>query len=100
MATAVVRQYNRIGGDAGGHLVQIAEEPGTDLAAVTYTTSTQSAAFAVGTEFISFICDAKAHYVVGDNPTATANNLWVPADTVKTVQVTPGQKIAFYDGTS
>jgi hypothetical protein len=71
---------------------------------VTYTTSTQSAAFGLNPriKFIRVICDAKAHFVVGTNPTATANSPYVAADVAEYFGLALGGtwKIAFYDGSS
>lgn len=99
MATLWIRQYTETGDagsprSAGAGKAQIAHEPGTDLTAVTFTTSTQSAAFATGTKYIGIIGSAAFHYVVGANPTATTNALKVPADTLLFIGVTEGQKIA------
>ena len=67
---------------------------------VTYTTSAQSNAFGAGIHVIRVICDAKAHFVIAANPTATANSSYIPVDTKEYFGVTAGLKIAFYDGTS
>lgn len=99
MATLWIRQYTETGDagsprSAGQGKAQIAHEPGTDLTAVTYTTSAQSAAFASGTKYIGIISDGAFHYVVAANPTATTAALKVPADTLIYIGVTEGQKIA------
>lgn len=98
MATLWIREYSQTG-DAGSSRsvgagkAQIAQEPGTDQT-VSFTTTTQSSAFATGTTYIGIIGSAAFHYVVGSNPTATTSNLKVPADTLIYVGVTQGQKIA------
>lgn len=51
--------------------ISVPNEPGTDQAPVTFTTSTRSAAFADGTAYVGIIADAAFHYVVGATPTAT-----------------------------
>jgi hypothetical protein len=99
MATLWIRQYTATGDAgssraAGAGKAQIAQEPGVDLTAVTYTTTTASAAFASGTTYIGIISDAAFHYVVAAAPVATTNALMVPADTLIYVGVTEGQKIA------
>lgn len=88
MPTLWIRQYSKV--DA----VPIAREPGVDLTPVTYSTSAQSTAFAVGVRYIAVISDAAFHYVVGDNPTATTNALKVPANTLTYIGVVAGHKIA------
>lgn len=87
MATLWIREYS------GSSDLPVPVEPGTDQT-VTFTTTTQSAAFAARTGLISIIADAAFHYVVGDSPTATTSNLKVPADMLMTIKVTAGQKIA------
>lgn len=72
----------------------MAQEPGTDQTALTFSTSAASAAFATGTRYIGIIGSAAFHYVVGAAPSATTNALKVPADTLVFIGVTAGQKIA------
>ena len=87
MATLWIREY-----DASSAL-PIPVEPGLVDQTVTFTTTTQSAAFGTG-GLVTIIADAAFHYVVGANPTATTSNLKVPADTLLTMKVAAGQKIA------
>lgn len=88
MATLWIREY-----DASSAL-PIPVEPGLVDQTVTFTTTTQSAAFASRTGLVTIIADAAFHYVVGAAPTATTSNLKVPADTLQTMKVAAGQKIA------
>lgn len=88
MATLWIREYDN------SSALPVPVEPGIADQAVTFTTTTQSAAFASRTGLITIIADAAFHYVVGDSPTATTSNLKVPADTLVTMKVTAGQKIA------
>jgi hypothetical protein len=99
MATLWIREYSQAGSagspvSAGAGRAQIAQEPGTDQSPVTFTTSTQSAAFATGTAYIAITANADFHYVVAANPTATTNALKVAAGTMLYVGVTQGHKIA------
>lgn len=93
MATLWVREYKLIG-SAGAGKIEVAQEPGTDQTPVTFTTTTQSAAFASDTQYIAIHGSAAFHYVVGSNPTATTGALKVPADTIVYIGVTGGHKIA------
>ena len=68
--------------------------------AVTYTTSTASTAFPEGTVVIRVIADADVYLAFGASPTADANGIRVPADTVEYFGVLEGQKVACYDGSS
>lgn len=99
MATLWIREYTQTGDagslrSAGQGKAQIAQEPGTDQTPVTFTTTTQSAAFGNTTSYIGIVGSAAFHYVVGANPTATTNALKIPADTLVFIGVTPGHKIA------
>ena len=91
MATLWIREY---GTSPTVRDTPIAPEPGTDQTPVTFTTSTQSAAFAASTKYIAIIGSAAFHYVVGDSPTATTGALKVPADTLLYISVEGGDKIA------
>ena len=100
-ADCFISEYTRIGRDEGGQTIQIPAEPALGIKKVTYTTSTASAVFTSGTEFITVICNAVAHYEVDAAPVATADMPYLPADTFRTFAITqPSMKIAFYDGTS
>ena len=67
---------------------------------VTYTTSSPSAAFNSNTKFIRVYSDAKAFLDFGGSPTADVNGIPLPADLPEYFAVSPGSKLAAYDGTS
>lgn len=98
-ADCYISEYSDILQDPNGREVPVAGAPITTQR-VTYTTSTQSSAFNARTRFIRIVCDAAAHFAFGANPTATANNPYVPANAPEYFGVTPGQEIAVYDGSS
>lgn len=100
MATANVAEYGGMVQTHGG-ATPIIKEPPLANQSVTYTTSTQSAAFGTNTKIIRICCDALAFYHVGADPTASvAAGRRLPTGVVEYVGVNPGDKIAFYDGTS
>lgn len=101
-ATCKIGEYSNLVVDANGRIVPVAQEPSDDDQSVTYTTSSQSTVLEDETIFIRIICDAKAHFQFGANPTATANDPYVAADTAEYFGVTRGAdlKVAFYDGSS
>ncbi len=66
---------------------------------ITFTASAQSVEFD-GVNIIRFIADADAYLAFGANPTADADDLYVPADSVEYFAVRPGEKVAVYDGTT
>lgn len=100
MANAYIREFARLSGAENG-TPQAPMEPAVTSQTVSFTTTTQSAAFNDRTRFIWVRVDAAANYKAGDNPTATATDYpQLQADTDYFFGVKPGDKIAFYDGTS
>ncbi len=81
-------------GDSG---VQVAKQPAVDQTAIAVSASSaQSAAFQPSTKLIRINCDVVVSFVVGVNPTATANNARLPTGVVEYFQVNGSQmKIAF-----
>jgi|TARA_E500000318_G_scaffold30931_1_gene30668 hypothetical protein len=62
---------------------------------LSYTgTADQSAAFASGIHHIRIVATSDCHYAIGANPTATANDTYLPADTVEKIRVNQGEKIS------
>lgn len=103
MANMYIKEYRFIAGDDGGKSIQAGLEDGTttvEQEAVVFSASVQSAAFANKTRLIRVTCDAEAFLSFGENPTATAKGVQVQADTPEFFGVTPGQKVAAYDGVS
>lgn len=102
MPDALIREYRHVPmDDRIGDAIPVPEDGDhvTDQK-VTFTTSAQSAAFQPTTKYIEVFCASVAHYKVGENPTATANMIAIPAGQWKAIGVSGGDKIAFYDGTS
>lgn len=103
-ATCKISEYRIIARDGQNRVVMIANEPAITTQSVTYTVTTQSSAFQDNTAFIRIICDAKAHFVFGTNPTATASSPYVAADTPEYFGLPQGNPedyvVAFYDGSS
>ena len=67
---------------------------------VTFTTTTQSVAFNKRTSFIRAYADAKAHLKFSPDPFATDQNTPIAPNSPEYFGVSPGDKIAAYDGTS
>src|SRR4051812_40140268 len=70
-----------------------------EQAPITYTATTQSAAFGVNTRYIVFTADGIFSWTIGSNPTATTSKMRFPAGTIFTIAVQPGDKIAFITNT-
>lgn len=94
MANLYITEFNYMenANDIGG-VPQIAKLPGTTQK-VTFTTSTQSTAFAYNTRFVRVMADADCHIAYGSNPTATTSSLKMASGTVEYFGVAPGDKIA------
>lgn len=67
----------------------------TAQAAMTATgTSAQSSAFASGTCMVEVESDEQIYVKIGANPTATTNDMRIPAGGSRTFTVTAGNKVA------
>lgn len=102
MATLYITEYKDLPFEAG-HLIPVATEPAeVDQTPVTFTTSSQSAAFNNQTTFVRILADADCHVLFGTNPTATANNQKLISNVEYWRGVPKGQsyKVAAYDGSS
>ena len=101
-ATCKISEYANLVMDEAQRIVPVAVEPAVTTQNITYTSSTQSAAFNASTRFIRIVCDAKAHYVFGANPTATAAAPYLATDTAEYFGVARGAslEVAFYDGST
>ena len=65
-----------------------------DQTPVTFTTSTQSAAFGGQTTLVRIHVDGIASILFGANPTATTSNMRLAAGQTEYFAVSPGQKVA------
>ena len=100
MAKLSITEYaSMLGHDGTGRPADLALEPGTDQE-VTFTTATQSTAFATSTRFIRMVADTNCRVKFGSNPTALAASQRLVADTEYWRGVVAGQKVSAYDGTS
>lgn len=70
-----------------------------EQAPVTFTATTQSAAFAATTRYITFTADSIFSWTIGANPSATTSKMRFPAGTIFTIGVQGGDKIAFISNT-
>jgi hypothetical protein len=104
MAYLYITEYSHLGTDREGKPVPVGREPGTEQR-VTFTTATQSTAFAKDTRFVRIQADADCFVLFGANPTATAANAKpMTADASEYFGVDPltvsGLKLSVYDGSS
>ncbi len=87
-------------GDGRGSLLPIAQEPVVAAQNVSFTTATQSAAFSARTNYVRLAADTNCHVAFGADPTATANDEPIYANSPEWRRVNPGDKVSVYDGTS
>jgi hypothetical protein len=102
-AVCVVTQYPNLLINRNNVPIPVALEPSLVTTAVTYTTSTGTAAFGASTTFVRIVCNAKAHYKFSTTGTnATASDPWLATDTPEYFGVPVGQSylVEFYDGSS
>lgn len=94
MADAYITEYSELARDALDYTIQAGKEPGI-FQKVTFTTSTQSAAFGNETRFIRLVSDTDCYIEFGVNPTAVnVTDTLVKANTPEFFGVIPGQKVA------
>ena len=97
MAIAYISEYKNLVTDESGRVIQVPLEPAVTQI-VTFTTTTQSTAFASETRFVRIISDTVGHFVFGTDPTALTNvSPYVAADTPEFFAVPRGAsyKVAF-----
>jgi hypothetical protein len=87
MAKLYVTEYN-------DYNLNSAQEPPVAVQAFTYSTTTQSSAFAAGTRLIRVHTDSICSVLVGRNPTATTSSPRMAAGTTEYFSVEAGLKIA------
>jgi hypothetical protein len=96
MSTLKIREYQRLADVYPGGSAPIAQEPGLDQTAVTFTaTHGESAAFSASTKYIGIKADAAFCYVVSKAGTAaTTNAIDQAAGEVLYLGVSPGHIIS------
>lgn len=93
MGILYIREYTDAAVEAGNG-VPVMCEPGTDQSPITYSTTTQSAAFGTNTKFVRVHTDSICSIVFGANPTATTNAARMTAGSTEYFSVIAGQKVA------
>lgn len=94
MATLWITEFSVEAASGFGSKLPAAKLPALAEQAVTFTTSTPSAAFASGTTFIRVQASAACYLKVGANPTATASNMPLAGGVAEYFGVKEGDKIA------
>jgi hypothetical protein len=100
MTVAYISEFARIPLDAnqeevtGGGALKL---PPLATQKVTFTTTTQSAALNGATRLVQVTVTGPACMVMGDNPTATTDDLYLAQDTPYVFGVKRGQLLAFID---
>jgi len=99
MATLWITEYESMA-NVGGGIAQVPKEPAVTTQAVTYSSSTASAAFNAKTTLIGVRASALAHLNFGLTPVATALMPPISSGETRYFGVNPGDKVAAYDGTT
>lgn len=102
MATASIMEFTNLPTDGNGRLVPVLPNADhcTQQSRLTFAGTTQSAAVQDTTKFVDLRVSVDSYYEIGENPTATVNSSQISAGSPVQREITPGHKIAFYDGTS
>jgi hypothetical protein len=100
MASLHIQEYADIARTGSGEVLPGGLEPALASQAVTFTTTTASAAFNANTKFVRIVCAADSYLVFAAAPTSAVTDMLLPADTVGFFAVKPGQKVSAYDGSS
>lgn len=96
MSILYVSEYITLAQSQAG-IAMCGQEPGLDQAPVTFTTTTQSAAFNAQAKFVRVYSDGDCHIAFGANPTATTSNKKLTAGQAEYFGVTGGHKVAAVD---
>ena len=69
---------------------------------VAYTASSAATTNAVGSQIyaVRLVSTSDSHYALGESPTATTSDPYLPADTIEIISIKPGQKVAFIRNTA
>ncbi len=100
MALLYIRQYTRLTHDEGGHVIAAGQEPGYDIAPITFSGTSASVAIRSGTKFVRLTTDAACNFVCSADPNivATTNNARMAAGQTEFFGVSPGLYIAVIAG--
>ena len=94
MAKLYVTEYSRLAYVEGSSVGQVGQDPALAEQAFTFTTTTQSTAFNLGTQLIRVHTDAICSVAIGADPTATTSTRRMAAGQTEYFGVRPGHKIA------
>ena len=94
MAKLYITEFTDLGRNFSGLAMAAPSAPPVASQAVTFTTTTQSAAFNDATKLIMVQADAVCSIEIGSDPTATTNSMRMAAGETRFYGVTPGHKIA------
>ena len=102
MADAYVTQFTELKRMRSHTFAPIVQYPPLVNEKVTFTTTTaNAAAFVEGTRILLIQCEVECFYEVGETPVADADSIYLPAAIKERyIGVKPGDKIAFWDGSS
>ena len=94
MALLDITEFRDLPIDGLGRMILCGKWPALTQQQVSYTTTTQSAAFGADTRFIRMHTDTACRVAFGDNPTATSASMRMAAGQTEFAAVPPGSKLA------
>ncbi len=85
MAVLTVSEFEELGRDQDGRLVQIAKGAPLNTQVITLSGSSQAVStdFDSRTKFVRLSCDGGCHIAFGDSPTATTSNELLPSGAIE-----------------
>jgi len=94
MANGYITEYPELAQDTLGRDMLVGKGNGINQTPVSFTTTTQSAAFGADMHIIRLHVDAACHVLFSANPTATTNHAKMVAGQTEFFNITPGEKLA------
>lgn len=84
-----------VGEDVRGASVQVLRDGTTQTVSVSGTSVATTNGFGTYARVVRVVSTTACYRKVGNSPTATSSDVYMPADLVEYVSVKPGEKIAF-----
>jgi hypothetical protein len=77
---------------------------GTQTVSYTASSAKTSTAVSSGIHAVRLVATTSCHYAIGDDPTATTSDAFLPAEVIEYISIGEGEKVAFIrdsaDGTA
>lgn len=90
----------RLARSSNGQIIQAIFPDTHQKIAYTGTAGTISNGVGLNTTLIRVVCTTAAYIAIGSSPTATANDIYMPADVPEYFAVSPGDKVSAIQASS